>query len=120
MTGFKSNGARRPFHIVEKRLPPPPAETAAVPAPGTSGGGPLRLAAPQRQPVSLPVIPSLSRDLGLTVEDGLFMHAVRTAAEAMLEGAAELTAMEPLTIEQEGALVRAFGLPRRETAEGRA
>lgn len=120
MTGFKSNGARRPFHIVEKRLPPPPAETAAVPAPGTSGGGPLRLAAPQRQPVSLPVIPSLSRDLGLTVEDGLFMHAVQQAAEAMLEGAMELAAMDRLTIEEEGALVRAFGLPARAQTEGQA
>lgn len=120
MTGFKSNGARRPIHIVEKRLPPPSAQAAPQPAPGTAGGGPLRLAAPQRQPVTLPVIPSLSRDLGLTVEDGLFMHAVRTAAEAMLEGATELAAMDRLTIEEEGALVRAFGLPARAQTEGQA
>lgn len=117
VTDLKSNGARRRIHVVPPTKKPDSAP-APLAAPGTSGGAPRRLAAPQRQPITLPVIPSLSRDLGLTVEDGLFMHAVATAAEAMLEGAMELAAMAPLTVEQEGTLVRAFGLPRR--AEGHA
>ena len=115
--GLKSNGARMPVHKVEHVKRPAPGE-ARVEAPRRQG--PKSLGLPERRaPVSLAEIPSLARDIALTHEDGLFMHAMRLAAEARLEGAAEARQaldMEPLTLEQEGALVRAFGLPRRADA----
>lgn len=119
MSEFKSNGARRPVHMVTRVKRD--REAASVPAPGTAGGGSFRLAGlarPQAAKVTLPEIPSLARDIALTLEDGIFMHAVHTAAEAMLEGAEGVRGMiaggfTPLTIEEEGALARAFGLPRR-------
>lgn len=102
--GFKSNGARMPVHRVEKVKP---SAAIAPPKPGMAGGGSSRINPPApRAPVTLAEIPSLSREIALTLEDGLFMHAVRMAAEAMIEGA--LPDVQPFTLEEEGALVRAF------------
>lgn len=123
MSEFKSNGARRPVHTVRRADRPKrgaPAPVAEAPKPGMAAGGSLRLsglARPQAAKVTLPEIPSLARDIALTLEDGIFMHAVHTAAEAMLEGAEGARGMiaggfTPLTIEEEGALARAFSRGR--------
>lgn len=79
----KSNGARRPVHIVDKRRDPP-----REPLAGTPRGGPARYAAgadhtAEKNPVTLPEIPSLARDLDLTQEDSFFMKAVAMAAAAI-------------------------------------
>jgi hypothetical protein len=83
---LKSNGARHPMHMVRKADRQQP---GAAFEPAASGRGPAGHLGRMREPVSLAPVPSLSRDIGLTVEDGGFMHAVRLAAEAMLEGAEE-------------------------------
>jgi hypothetical protein len=113
LTDFRSNGARKPRHTVRRAERPQPG-AVYVPA---AAAGPRRWDRPERPAVSLAEIPSLSRDIALSLDDGLFMHAVKLAAEAMLEGAETaagpmLDTLTPLTIEQEGALVRAFGRGR--------
>lgn len=112
MTEFRSNGARKPRHTVR---------TAARPQPGAihlpeAGPGPKRWEAPARPAVTLADIPSLAREIAFSIEDRAFARAVSLAAEAMLEGAgggALMETYEPFTIEEEGALVRAFGLRGR-------
>ena len=114
MTDTSSNGARKPRHTVRRAGRPQP---GAIYLPA-AGPGPRRWDRPAPKPaVTLADIPSLARDIAVSLDDGLFMHAVRLAAEAMLEGAETaagpmLDTLTPLTIEQEGALVRAFGRGR--------
>ncbi|MDZ4382838.1 MAG: hypothetical protein U0942_16015 [Parvibaculum sp.] len=126
--GRKSNGAAMPAHKVEHVKRPAPGEPRAQ---GPHRQGPKSLCLPARAPVTLAEIPSLARDLALTHEDEVFMQAVKTAIEAMIEGPLDapaearsaspaprvnLETFRPFTIEEEGALVRAFGLPRRADA----
>jgi len=124
--GRKSNGAAMPAHKVEHVKRPAAGEARAQ---GPHRQGPKSLCLPARAPVTLADIPSLARPIALTHEDGLFMHAVKTAVEAMIEGPLDaearetrfdLAAFEPLTIEQEGALVRAFSSKVRSAVPDRS
>jgi len=115
MTDFRSDGARKPRHTVRRAERQQP---GAIYVPGEERG-PRRWDRPEARPaVTLPEIPSLARDIALSLDDGLFMHAVATAAAAMLEGAEEaaaplLESFTPLTLEQEGMLMRTLRPARR-------
>lgn len=104
---LKSNGGRKPVHIVrraERQQPGAAFDPERDAAPGTAYGGLKRHVPAQRVTVTLAEIPSLDGG-AMSLEDGYYAHKIARAREAGEEA--------QLTREQEGALVRAFGLRRR-------